>query len=384
MRALARQIATTLPAAGMVVGALAGTPAAADLDPTFTPARLNGGVESVVALPNGKVLIGGLFRNVGRDSGTDSVARLNPDGSRDAGFDPPKIRGYVYTVTALPKGQVLIGGEFTNLGGDRRTDYVARLNRDGSRDRTFRPPHFGPSFNPGDLFTAVEAVTRTAGGKYLVGGDFTEVGGIPDLDGIVRLKGNGRLDRSFVPASMNGVVETVVPLESGALIVGGMFSSVGGVRGASRLVRLDSDGALDPTFTPPRLDSEVLNAVALPSGALLVGGYFSDVASDRDLDGLVRLNADGSLDTSFRPPRLDFEVRSIAVTSDGSVVIGGSFRRYVMVLRSDGTPDPTFTPPRINGSVGAVAIVKGAGYLIGGDFTTVDRNRQLAHLARLN
>ena len=48
-------------------------------------------------------------------------------GTRDATFTPPTLNSEVRSVATQPDGKVLIGGNFTNLGGDTATDRVARL-----------------------------------------------------------------------------------------------------------------------------------------------------------------------------------------------------------------------------------------------------------------
>src|SRR4051812_9524339 len=57
----------------------------------FNP-NVNGGVLAIVVQPDGKILIGGNFSAVTPNSGTpvtrNNIARLNPDGTLDMGFNP--------------------------------------------------------------------------------------------------------------------------------------------------------------------------------------------------------------------------------------------------------------------------------------------------------
>ncbi|MCX6854699.1 MAG: choice-of-anchor D domain-containing protein, partial [Verrucomicrobia bacterium] len=104
---------------------------------------------SVVALPDGKVLIGGS----GSLGGRANLIRLNANGTIDPTFTLPEPNGPVNALAMQDDGKVIVGGEFTNLGHDKlatETEAVsrfpssttprtglARLNADGSDDATF-------------------------------------------------------------------------------------------------------------------------------------------------------------------------------------------------------------------------------------------------------
>ena len=163
---------------------VAGTASAApgDLDTSFTPPTLDSVVLPVAELTGGKYLIGGGFRDAGGDPNTDYVARLNADGTRDTSFTPLALNNWVESVAALSDGKYLIGGTFTDAGGDSNTDRVARLNADGTRDTSFTPP---------TLNNLVYAVAALSDGKYLIGGGFTDAGGDSNSDYVARIEGAG-------------------------------------------------------------------------------------------------------------------------------------------------------------------------------------------------
>src|SRR4051794_9766335 len=66
----------------------------------FDP-NANSTVRVVVVQPDGKILIGGDFAtlspNGGAPLGRNRIARLNPDGTLDTGFDP-NANGIVYSI----------------------------------------------------------------------------------------------------------------------------------------------------------------------------------------------------------------------------------------------------------------------------------------------
>ena len=100
----------------------------------------------------------------------------------------------VNSVLPLADGKVLIAGEFTLVNGVGRAA-VARLNADGSLDTSFVPPS--------SVNGAVRAMAIDANGAILIGGDFTQVGGL-DRDGIARLGSDGALDANFMSGGGTG------------------------------------------------------------------------------------------------------------------------------------------------------------------------------------
>ena len=342
----------------------------------------NNPVYSVAAQPDGKVLIGGEFSLV-EGVPRNRIARLNANGSLNAAFNPGDgANGTVQVVAVQSDGKVLIGGEFTQVDGVARSQ-VARLNADGTLDTGF-----DTSKGPG---THVTALTPQADSKVIIGGSFTKVDEV-ERNRIARLKADGSLDEGFDPGTgANSLVYAVALQPDGKVLNGGWFTEVNGVE-RNHIARLNADGSLDTTFDTSTGANNVVYAVALqPNGRVLIGGAFTQV--DGALrNNIARLNQDGSLDTGFDtslgPNNI---VRSMAIQTDGKVLIGGYFsqvdsvaRNYIAQLNADGSLDATFdTSVGANNTVRAVAVQDDGMVLIGGDFTQVDsvgRNR----IARLN
>ena len=105
--------------------------------------------------------------DIARIDGTErfGLARLDADGSLDAGF-APVIAGPIRAVARLASGDIVIGGDFTRVNGVERTR-LARLHADGSLDTAF-----APQFDKEVLALAVQP-----DGRLLVGGQFTLVDG---------------------------------------------------------------------------------------------------------------------------------------------------------------------------------------------------------------
>ena len=77
------------------------------IDTTFNP-NANDLIYSIAVQPDGKVLVGGNFTSVGGES-RDRLARLNPDGTLDASFNTHVYDG-VFSITIQPDGKILYGG----------------------------------------------------------------------------------------------------------------------------------------------------------------------------------------------------------------------------------------------------------------------------------
>jgi uncharacterized delta-60 repeat protein len=82
-------------------------------------------VYSLAVQADGKILVGGNFTTLAGQTRTN-IARLNADGTLDSGFDPG-ADGEVNSLAVQADGKILVGGHFTTLGGQPRT-HIARLN----------------------------------------------------------------------------------------------------------------------------------------------------------------------------------------------------------------------------------------------------------------
>ena len=106
------------------------------------------------------------------------VARLNGDGSLDLSFHPGTgVTGTVYTVCALTNGSVFIGGDFSTVDGTNRSRY-ALLRKDGAVSVAF-DSRLGAN---GTVFASLVTPDQ----KVIIGGDFTTVGGV-SRRGVARL-----------------------------------------------------------------------------------------------------------------------------------------------------------------------------------------------------
>jgi len=170
--------------------------------------------------------------------------------------------------------------------------------------------------------------------------------------------------------------------------MGGRFSFYGG-QPCYRLARLNADGSLDSTFNPSvtSAGAEVNSLAVQADGRILVGGTFNELNGKRR-EYIGRLHPDGTLDEDFNPGA-DLWIKCVAVQADGKILVGGEFttlggqpRSHIGRLNPDGSLDHAFNPGA-NVAVECLAVQIDGKILAGGRFTMLGgqpRNR----IGRLN
>ncbi|MCB8950809.1 MAG: hypothetical protein H6650_02225 [Ardenticatenales bacterium] len=286
----------------------------------------NGGIATITgptgaaysgAIYNGKIYLAGL-------GGGQTVARFNSDGSVDTTFDGDGFARIVLgssfslDVVVQSDGKAIAVGEAYDGEGDASFS-VVRFNTDGSLDTSFD----GDGIVKTDIYPSghdtARAVAVQPDGKIVVVGG---VGPDPYHPAIARYNSNGSLDTSF-DGEADGIVE----------------------------VNIGSEAAFA---------SEV---VIQPDNKILVVGPTKNVGANSDLF-VVRLNTDGSLDSSFGSGGMAImglnseqihHFHSLALQDDGKIVVAGKQKvsgiDSIIVLRyqSNGVLDSGF------GSGGMVA-----------------------------
>jgi uncharacterized delta-60 repeat protein len=194
--------------------------------------------------------------------------------------------------------------------------------------------------------------------------------------------------------NVDNIVRTVVVQPDGKVLVGGIFTSVapnGGVPVTrNRIARFNSDGTLDTAFDP-NANSDVYSMAVQSDGKILVGGYFTSIGGT-NLNRIARLDAiTGQADLSFNPNANDV-VRSILVQSNGMILVCGDFikvggtnrNRIARLDPATGLAD-SFDPNAnsFSSSVYSMIFQSDGKLLVGGTFTNIGgagRNR----IARLD
>jgi uncharacterized delta-60 repeat protein len=336
----------------------------------------SGRVTTSARAADGKFIIAGNFATVS-GHGSKNLARLNANGSYDESFDIGSgPNDSVKKIFMQSDGKILVSGNFTQFNGAAR-NRIVRLNPNGSIDPTFSP-NFGASF--------VQIAALQSDGKIIVNGNFTSFGGFT-RNGLVRLNADATIDQSFDPGVglTNGAQVQITAVQpDGKIIIGGGFRTFNG-GAVSGLLRLNADGTVDLSynFDDPGIPFGELFEIALTANGkiYLVGVFFSNTPK------VVRLTSDGNLDPTFSSNNEgNGRIFSLAEMPDGKVLVGGSFDSIringtsyphfgLFRFNVDGSPDTTFTAqlPDWSGTTGVyhLSLQNNNQILVGGEYAQI-------------
>ena len=361
-------------------------------DVNFTESDIfNGTDNSVYALAvqsDGKIIVGGrprFFNGIA----TRGIVRLDNNMKVDTNFIANIGTGIdtniddIRSLVIQSDGKILVGGEFNAFNG-AAVKHIVRLNTDGTRDTTFTTNN-GTGFN-----SAVWSMAIQSDGKIVCVGFFSTFNGTT-VNRIVRLNADGTRDATFTTGTgFNGYVGSVAIQSDGKILCGGFFSSFNGAT-TDCIVRLNSDGTRDTAFTTntgSSFSGNGINSLAVqPDGKIICAGDFISF-NGTTVNHIVRLNSDGTRDSTFTTntgTAFNQQAISLAIQSDGKIVVGGNFTsfngttsRRIARLNSDGTLDTSFTANTggaaigsgFNGFVMSIVVLSDGKVICGGEFLT--------------
>ncbi len=320
-----------------------------DLDPTLSgDGRLTdwaGYATGVVIQPDGKIVVafGPGF----------SVARYNPDGSRDISFGNNGRAGATFGsenalaigIAIQSDGKIVVAGYVCPCDDWGNAAFaVARFSPNGSLDLSFD--------GDGKVTTAIGgrttgySVTVQPDNKIIVAGWSWEAAPpfVKDHFAVARYNADGSLDTTFggdgtvttsICANCHDEAFSVAVQPDGKIVaVGGGFDGTNNPK--FEVVRYNANGSLDTTFDTDGIaitsfgDGQIAAAVAIQGdGKIVAGGVMLGPSSPEF--ALARYNPNGSLDTTFNsdgkvttPMGFGGGVSSIAIQSDGKIVALGS------------------------------------------------------------
>jgi len=172
-------------------------------------------------------------------------------------------------------------------------------------------------------------------------------------------------------------VNSIIEQTDGKIVVGGDFTTYKGFSENS-IIRLNANGSKDLTFDNSIGFNNQVNSIAIQSdGKILVGGNFTTYKGVTE-NFIIRLNSNGTKDISFdNSIGFDGSIFSIVIQPDGKILVGGFFGNYkgvsankIIRLNSNGTKDITF-----DNSIGfdlgveKIALQPDGKILVGGGFT---------------
>jgi hypothetical protein len=334
----------------------------------------NGRVSAILADPGtGRVYVAGNFTAVTDSTGmttqaiSNVAAFLPASGTFDANWHP-NPNGPVNAL-ALSGGQLYLGGNFTQVGGQATSGLAAVTSTTGAVQS------WAPRVSGG-----VVAALAVNGGSIFVGGNFTSLAGTarPFL-GRVSLS-TGALDSTFAPTVSARVRSLVVSGDGARLYVGGDFATINGSTAAKSIASLStSTGALTTGFNAGATSS----GAEPPAVALYLDGGNLLAAVAGSGGGCASLSASTGKTQWSKQANGNMQ----AVTAmGGTVYCGGHFSgsgsfdgltRYKLAAVDEASGSVLSFAPRINSALGVWALDHDATQLyLGGDFTKVNRKDQ--------
>jgi uncharacterized delta-60 repeat protein len=337
-----------------------------------TPARweFNGNVYAITpevnpsnGEPTGKIYVGGAFTKY-NDITVNRIVKLNIDGTIDTSFNtgngfnstaanPVNSWGQsfapaVYAILQESgSSKIYVCGVFTNYSASViSANRIIRLNLNGTLDTTFASGITSTQYgSSGYLHT----MCHVSGSNQIYVGGRT----VSSTGGIARLNSNGTIDNSFNTGTgdtkgfSSGIVYSIIQASgSDKIYVGGNFVQYSGSAAvqlsANNIARLNSNGTRDLTFSASFSGNSGFIALARESGSdkIYVGGAFTSYANSNAANPatsaiparLIRLNSDGSRDTSFLAGTgggMGGNVFSIIqVPNSTDIYLGGAFISY--------------------------------------------------------
>lgn len=313
----------------------------AALVPGFS-ATANSQVQSLVVLDTRLLIAGDFISQVNGqsrirlaevDASTGVLSTWNPIVALESGSTARFLR------LSRRASQAVVLGRFDRVGS------VSPMIRRALAifDPGSSTPQMTPNFEgPGTVF----AITATADGGFLVGGDFDLTN--PSGRGILKL--NSALERESLPLTVNGTVFSIKQQNASDVYIGGSFSSVvANSQTVSRaaIARLDASGQLNQTWNPA-LNGTVRDIIFSTDG-VIAGGDFNIFSGPTQRSGVIKLNStNGAIVPEFVTRTTNGVLPGVySLHSDGQGIYAGGFFNSVNGTSRQGIV-------RLNATTGAI------------------------------
>lgn len=335
-----------------------------NITPNIVPGiRANNLVNHIELQSTGKSIISGAFTTYNNIS-KPYVARLNTDLTLDQTFTFAGNQGAM-DLAIQSDNKIIAATWSAGFGGTSLG--ISRLLPDGAVDTSFNTGGTGISRNISYTNEMAYACAIQTDGKILLGGDFYYYNGVQRL-GIVRINTNGSIDTTFNPSILNTYYRSVVTgmtiQPNGQIILLGFFSPPTAGATQQNIIRLNSNGTIDTTFSAGStagslvfnvdlsvsLYSPIAKAVVQPDGKIIIAGAFNKY-NTTNVKSLVRLTSTGAIDVSFNTATgVERAINELILEpTTNKPIIGGEFTLFgttavkkLIRLTTSGALDTTF------------------------------------------
>jgi hypothetical protein len=322
-----------------------------------------------------RIYVGGAFTSYNGISNVANFTALDYTTSNLIdGFTGTTTNGVGNIIKIQTDNKILVGGAFNLYKGVDCPDNLIRINTDGTIDSAF-------SVGIGTGFTgSVNDIYVEPSGKIMVGGLMTGIQG-NTIGLICRLNSDGTLDTTFSAATpgfvgtggaFNGVQEIISDGGTG-YYVSGNFNTFNGVA-CNDVVRLNSDGSLNTSFNASIVsgNTRIISIdLQTSTGYIIIGNYL----------GITAVNTSGTTEWSNGVSGM-VETNYVKVQSDNKIIVGGrngGSGADIVRVNADGTTDITFTSPNFSffnqpnrGVMDIITDYANSCYIIGGSWTSVN------------
>lgn len=235
---------------------------------------------------------------------------------------------YIMESCLMQSGKILLGGYFTEINGETAPG-LCLIDSIGARDTAFNLN--SPQLNYAQFLDIAE----TSSGKIIGLGQLVDSSLSTFECTLCKFSSNGTLEACLYPQAGTTFINDIESQPNNKILLRGDFTQgdFGGLPNAlSGIIRIDENGIWDTSFTP-YINSNIFYYFSQPDGKILVSTNPSKI---------VRLNIDGTLDTSFVSNITigNFQAKDINIQSDGKILVASS--NVVLRLNTNGTIDNTF------------------------------------------
>lgn len=306
-------------------------------------------VRTLAIQSDGKIYVGGFFNNPSLGA-TIGLVRLNSNGGTDSTFNiSAPVLGGVHDIEIQSDNKIVIVGYFSKSDTNNVSNHIARINPDGSTDESFQSV---PEYHN----YAILDVSIAVSGKIIISGTFLEYNNI-SRNYIACLNANGELDTNFSIGHGTGADNTInalAQLPNNKILIAGAFHYYNGVN-RNMIAKIDAEGTIDESFNTGSGPDSPINYLAVqPDGKIIVRGEFT-LYNGVSREGLARIDTNGNLDAGYNPAELFglFALYDMAMQADGKLLLAGVFELLtdtgsvysnIVRINVDGSYDTSFVP----------------------------------------
>ena len=247
--------------------------------------------------------------------------------------------GRVNTLFRQNNGKILVGGSFLTYNNDT-VNSIVRIDSLGLKDNSFNT---GLGFTKLNTFGYIGKIKEFSNGRIIVTGNFSFYNGEP-CDNIIALHNDGSIDTTFdIRFKFDGSVYDFIEQPDGKIVFAGNFNSFDGDY-SSKIVRLNIDGTQDTTFQTPDFFGYTNQnySLAIQSDNKIIITASAIKGVNDTLKFITRLFEDGQIDTTFNSSWINLaSFYKIHFLPNGKILIGTD-QQGIIRLNSDGTKDISF------------------------------------------